>query len=310
METVIITGGTGLIGTHLSERLLENGYKVVALTRQIPRDDKRNPNIKYIKWDLEKDMPDNPAIREASHIIHLAGAGIFERRWTTAYKKTIFESRTKSSNMLIRYLQENNHNIKTFISSSAIGWYGDDNRKDTNIPFREDAPPGNSFLSGVCKQWEEIVWPASTIAIRLVILRTGIVISKRGGAFPKLTKPLQYKALLIPGTGNQIVSWIHINDLCSIFLSAIQNEKIQGVFNAVAPQPVSMQSLLVQTKEKQSKKTLLTFYLPARLLKIMLGERSIEILKSVTVSADKIKSVGFIFQYPSIKTALKEILSK
>lgn len=304
MGTILITGGTGLIGKVLSRLLIEKGHEVIILTRNTGSK-KEQPGLSYAAWDVNKGIIDASAIAKADHIIHLAGASVFEKRWTKSYKREIIDSRVKSGNLLVKYLAEKSNKVKTFISSSAIGWYGED--KNGSAPFVETDPADNGFLGDTCRQWEASVLPVKDLGIRLAIIRTGIVLSNEGGFLAPIQQGLKFGIAAITGHGRQMVSWIHADDLCRMFLFAIENTAMQGPRNGVAPHPVSMKELVLKEAQLIKGKFFIPFHVPAFLLKIVLGERSIEALKSATVSCRLIKSDGFHFVYPSIDAALQAL---
>ncbi len=304
MNTVLITGGTGLVGRTLSKLLAETGYKVIVLTRKIPSQSSPIPAISYAKWDIKKGYIDPIAIEQADCIIHLAGAGVMDHSWTEAYKKEILESRAASARLIIASLQKNSHQVKSVISASAIGWYG--KGKQAHI---EEEDADNSFLGKVCKEWEASMQPIQQMGIRLVTLRIGIVLSKEGGALKEFLKPLQFRVAAILGNGKQIISWIHIEDLCRLFLFAIENEKLKGIYNAVAPLPVSNKTLTITLAKKKEFSIYLPLHIPAFILKLLMGGRSIEILKSADISSKKIEATGFQFKFESIESALTNIVA-
>jgi uncharacterized protein (TIGR01777 family) len=305
METVLITGGTGLIGKSLGQALLDKGYKVIILSRQT--DNKTTiGNLSYANWNVEQQTIDKNAIATADHIIHLAGAGVAERRWTKKRKKEIADSRVNSSRLIVNALHSTANKIKTIVSASAIGWYGADPVIPNNKPFTEDATVSNDFLGNTCRQWEESIQPVSEQGKRLVILRTGIVLSRDGGALKEFLKPLRFSIAAVLGSGKQIISWIHIEDLVNMFIAAIENENMTGIYNAVAPGPVSNKELTLQLAKSRSK-YFISVHIPSFVLKLVLGEMSIEILKSTTVSSKKIQMAGFHFHYPEILPALKSL---
>ncbi|HMG82469.1 MAG TPA: TIGR01777 family oxidoreductase [Ferruginibacter sp.] len=309
MQTVLITGGTGLIGKELTKKLLEKGYKVIILTRKLPQNSAvLESNVSYAIWDIKKQTIDVAAMQKADHIIHLAGAGVVDKKWTAAYKKEIQDSRTKSSELLITTLKNNANKIKTIVSASAIGWYGPD-----AVPvkaFIETDKADTSFLGETCRLWEERITPVEQLGKRLVILRTGIVLSGEGGALAEFKKPLQYGVASILGNGKQVVSWLHIDDLCRLYIEAIENEQVRGIYNAVSPTPVTNATLTLTLAREMRGKFYIAAHVPKFVLQIMLGERSIEVLKSATVSSKKIQQAGFSFLYPTIESALRELVKK
>jgi uncharacterized protein (TIGR01777 family) len=312
METVIITGGTGLVGTALSKLLVQNGYTVVLLSRSIPAlaEDAPSGNvessaIRKAYWDPAKKQIDKPAIEQADYIINLAGAGVAEKRWTPARKKEILESRVQSGQLLVKALREIPNKVKSVINASAIGWYGADVKENNSVAFTEADPADNGFLGSACLQWEDSIKPVTELQKRLVILRIGIVLSNEGGALAEFKKPLRLGLAAILGNGRQIISWIHIDDLCRLFLYALKQQGLNGIYNAVAPEPVSNAVLTIQLAKKKNGRLFIPVKVPAIALKMILGEMSVEVLKSATVSSRRIESSGFKFLYPSINKALE-----
>jgi len=308
MPVVLISGGTGLIGSRLTHHLIERGYDIIILTQQKNRL-AENSKITYSYWNVEKEIIDKKAVLSADHIVHLAGAGVMDHKWTTDYKKKILESRTKSAELIVNCLKENEHHVKTFVSASAIGYYGADEkileRKDG---FIESDLPSRDFLGETCLLWEASVEPVTALGTRLVKLRTGIVLSKKGGALKEFKKPLRFGIATVFGNGKQIVSWIHIDDLSRMYSEAMENKYLHGSYNAVAPEPVSQKQLILLLANKMRNKFFTAVHIPVFILKLFLGKRSIEILKSATVSDRKIKATGFTFLYPSIESALNEVV--
>ncbi|MGB3154499.1 MAG: TIGR01777 family oxidoreductase, partial [Chitinophagaceae bacterium] len=232
-----------------------------------------------------------------------AGAGVADKRWTKKRKQEIVDSRVKSCKLLADSLKTIPNKVKAVVSASAIGWYGPDPTLPNPTPFVEGDPVDDSFLGSTCRQWEESIEPVTQSGKRLVKLRIGIVLSKDGGALKEFIKPLKFGVAAILGSGKQIISWIHINDLVRLFIMAMENETWQGTYNAVAPNPVSNKELTLQLA-KSRKKFFIPIHVPTFVLKIMLGEMSVEILKSATVSSKKIQEAGFQYTFPVIKDAL------
>ena len=310
METVLISGGTGLVGKGLTKHLTAKGYTVIILSRQLPADNGQlsESNISYAKWDVKTQQMDIEALQKADYIIHLAGAGVMEKKWTEEYKKEIVSSRTESAKLIVKSLKQNPNKVKAVISASAIGYYGED--KNTGKFFTEDDPADNNFLGETCKLWEESITPVTDLNKRLVKFRIGIVLSKNGGALKEFITPLKLGVAAILGNGKQMISWIHIDDLCRLFLFAVENEKMNGVYNAVAPAPVNNKILTLTLAKKMKRLFYIPFYIPVFILKIMLGDRSIEILKSATVSCKKVIAAGFDFKFENIEEALEDLEKK
>jgi len=305
MQTVLITGGTGMVGTSLTKLLLNKGYQVIVLTRQ-PRVS-NVPNLSYAVWEIAKGYIDPLAIGKADAIVHLAGAGVADKRWSKKRKQEIVDSRVMSGALLVKYLTAHTHQVKTVVAASAIGWYGPDTAESLMNGFTETDPVDGAFLGDTCKRWEDSVNQIETLGIRLVTLRIGIVLNKKGGALAEFIKPAQFGMATIFGNGKQMVSWIHHQDLCKMILFGIETASLKGVFNAVSPDPKRNKDLIIAITKK-----LRGFYIPipvpAFVLKIMLGEMSIEILKSAKVSSKKIQGAGFNFDYPTLHSALNDLL--
>lgn len=305
MQTILITGGTGLIGSALTSMLIREGYKVIVLTRK-PKPPVEN--LRYALWDVDKQSIDRNAIEEADHIVHLAGANVADKRWTARRKKEILQSRTKSGALLVQALKDHSNKVQSVISASAIGWYGPDPSIPNTHPFTEDHDAANDFLGATCRAWEDSIRPVQDLGKRLVFLRTGIVLSMEGGALKEFASPIKYGLATILGSGRQIISWIHIEDLCRMYLRAIRDKTMHGAYNGVAPTPVSNKDLVLQLARDSRGKIHLPVHVPAFALKLRLGEMSVEILKSATVSSRKIEATGFQFLYPSIKSAMHDLV--
>ena len=295
MVKVLITGGTGLIGKHLQQKLLEKNYEIAILTR--------NPTSKNeFQWDINEHYIDKKAFKNVTHIIHLAGAGIADKRWTATRKKELINSRVKSTNLLFNTVQKLETPIKSFISASAIGYYG---AVTSETIFTEEDFPGNDFISSVCSKWESSVHQFKQLDISTTIFRTGIVLSKKGGALEKMNTPL----LAVLGKGNQFMPWIHIEDLCNLYLKAIEDNSFIGIFNAVAPEHQTNKSF-TKVLGKSLKKIIIPINAPSFVLKIVLGEMANILLTGSRVSSEKATKLGFKFQFKTLEKALKNLLSK
>jgi uncharacterized protein len=302
MQKVLITGGTGLLGRSLASALTSRGYDVIILSRS-KGPVYTHPAIHYAQWDVAAGTIDDWAIAEADAIVHLAGAGVVAQKWTEAYKKEIVDSRTQSSALLCKALQKIPNDVHTIISASAIGWYGADKGGPA---FTENDPADSGFLGHTCKLWEESMAPAAGLGKRLITYRIGIVLSHLGGALSEFKKPLRKGIAAVLGNGEQVVSWIHVTDLCRMIIAALEEDKYRGCYNAVAPNPVSNKKLTLTLAEKMRGKKFWTIKVPPFLLKLIMGESSIEVLKSTTVSSKKIEAVGFQFTHKTIESAVAE----
>ena len=305
MQTILITGGTGMVGQSLTNVLLAKGYQVIVLTRQ--KKQSSRSHFSFAQWDLNKGWIDPAAIAAADYIIHLAGEGVADKRWTAARKKAILDSRVNSSALLVKALKENPNKVKAIVAASAIGWYGPDNEKSKESGFVETDVVDSSFLGDTCRQWEESMHPVKALGIRLVTIRIGIVFNKMGGALAEFMKPAKLGAAAILGDGQQMVSWIHQQDLNRLMLFALETEKVTGVYNAVAPDPVN-NAILTKAIASRFHTWAIPFHVPSFILKLMLGEMSVEVLKSAKVSASKILAAGFKFDYASMDEALDDLL--
>jgi len=304
METIGITGGTGFVGQHLIKLLTEKGYKVIIFTTGSLKKSSEN-QVAYASWDPKSAAIDEDALKGLDAMVHLAGAGIADKRWKPKRKLEITNSRVKGTEFIVGQLKAHARNCTTFIAASATGFYGPDNGRK---PFTEDATAYNDFLGNTCRLWEEQSFKAASFA-RTVILRFGIVLGKESGAFPKFMQPISMGVMPILGSGGQIMSWIEVDDLARMIVFALENEKVHGIYNAVAPHFNSLWQLM-HTLAKVKGGARIPFHVPSALLKILLGEMSVEILKSCTVSAHKIIDAGFTFQYPELEGAIKTILNK
>ncbi len=309
MPTVIITGGTGLLGKRLSAMLTAKNYDVFIFSHS-KKSGRTDSGAIIKRWDIDTGEIDNDAIAKADYVVHLAGANVAEKRWTKKRKQEIIDSRVKSSTLLVKAMQQVPNQILAVVSASAIGWYGEDSKRSKEKGFTEDAPPANDFLGETCRLWEESIEPVTALGKRLVKLRTGIVLSNDGGAFVEFKKPLKAGIASILGSGSQVVSWIHEEDMCRMYLYAIENNHLMGVYNAVAPSPVTNKELTLQLAKEMRGKAFLPVHVPRFALQLLLGEMSEEVLKSATVSAKKILQGDFHFLYPDLNAALKQLIEK
>ena len=306
MDSVIITGGTGLIGGALSRFLESRGFEVIILTRK-PREHRSNsPGITYAAWNPEEQTVNEEAFEKAKYVINLAGAGVADKPWTEKRKKEIVESRTKSSELLIRAMSRIPNQIVSVVSASAIGWY----KERSAGQSLETDPPDKGFLGETCRLWENSILPVQNLGKRLVILRTGIVLSNEGGAFPQFAKPVRYGIAGVIGEGRQIISWIHIEDICRIYSEAMINTKWLGVYNAVAPNPVSNKTFTLALAKKMKGSFYIQLPVPHFILRLLLGDRSEEVLKSSNISSGKLKETGFQFIYPTIDGAFQDLIAR
>jgi hypothetical protein len=307
MQNILITGGTGLVGNRLTEMLIAKGYTITILSRSKDLVS-NNSSIKYAYWNIDEQYIDANAIATASAIINLAGAGVADKRWTPQRKKEIVDSRVNAGRLLVNALQKLPNNITTVVSASAIGWYAP---QQNNVPkYQENQPSNTDFLGETCKQWEQSVHPISLTKKRLVKLRIGIVLSKNGGALKEFLKPIKFGIAAILGSGKQQISWIHIDDLCRMFIAALENENLNGVYNAVAPEVTTNSKLTLCLAKKLRGSFFIPIYVPKFILKLVVGEMSVEVLKSSNISCQKIHDTGFQFLFPSVQNVVENLLKK
>jgi len=297
-KNILLTGGTGLIGSALTEKLLAKGYAV----SQLSREPGKNPAVKTYLWDVAKGEIDPHCIDGIDTIVHLAGAGIAEKRWSKKRKKELIDSRTKSIGLIYDLIKHQPNQVKSIVSAAATGYYGD--RGDELLT--ETRTPGFDFLSTCCIDWEHAVDIGESLGLRVVKFRTGVVLDKNGGALPQLAKPVKLAAGAPLGSGKQWIPWIHHQDVIGIYLTGIENEELKGVYNMVAPNPVTNKQM-TQAIAKQLRRPLWLPKLPAFALKLAMGEMAEVVLGSDKVSSKKIEDAGYTFKYPEITGALKEI---
>ncbi len=298
----LLAGGSGMIGRQLSALLTKQNHKVAWLTRS-----KVSQGISYEQylWDINEKSIDINCLKGIDIIINLAGEGIADKRWTEERKKEIIESRVKSTALLFDLVKNNTNTVRKFISSSAIGFYSD--RGDDLMV--EECLPANDFLGKCCQLWENEVVKFKELKIPEVRIRTGVVLSLKGGALPKILAPAKFGFGAALGSGKQWMSWIHIDDLCKIFIYAAENEMVNGAFNAVAPRPVTNLQF-TKTMCEAIKKPFWMPNVPEFALKLAFGEMSLVVLGSTKCSAEKIEKADFNFQYPQLNLALKNLLGK
>ena len=295
MKNILITGGSGLVGKQLTSLLEQKGYKVAWLSR-------KPQQRSYFLWDVDKKELDPEALEWADAVVHLAGEGVAEKRWTAARKLAILRSRTESTALLYTAIQQATQKPSTFISASAVGFYG----FDTGAALvDENSPSGKDFLAEVVLAWEKEVKKIEALPLRCVILRIGIVLDAQGGALAEMLKPPVAAPL---GSGAQWMSWIHVEDLVHLFVFALEKTTLQGIYNAVGPHPATNQQL-TKVAAAAKGKSYLEIGVPGFALKLVLGEMAAMVLGGNRVSSQKIQKAGFEFEFPELKKALKVIFS-
>lgn len=300
-KTVLISGGNGTIGRRLSEALLQKGYAVHILSRKAHPS--TNDRIKPFVWNVDRNELDERCFEGVDTLIHLAGEGIVDKPWTKARKKAIIESRTKSIQLLYSRLKNSkNTSLKTVLSAAAVGYYSD--RGDEILD--ENSPAGKGFLAESCRMWEQAIDEGSALGLRIVKFRTGIVLDTAGGALGPLAFPVKYGLGSALGSGKQWISWIHWEDVVNMYVFALENEQIKGIYNMAAPAPATNIDF-TKALAKQFKKPLWLPAVPSFVLKLLLGERSATILGSTRVSVNNIQTAGFRFRFATLASALKNL---
>lgn len=297
---ILITGATGLIGSALVKKLQDKGHTVNILSR----DTSTLPN-EYL-WDVKKNFIEDDAFAGIDSIIHLAGATI-AKRWTNEYKKELTTSRVDSARLLKTYCEKHNIQLKSFISASGINYYG---TFTSNEILTEDMPIKKlDFLALLSKEWEEAAYKFSGIAERVICLRTAMVLAKEGGSFLPLKRITNLNLASAVGSGDQWMNWIHIDDLVDMYIAAVENENINGSYNAVADELVTNKAFMKALAQK-CKRMFLPIAVPELIMKLFLGEMSSIILEGSRAGNQKIKSKGFIFKYGMLGNAFDSLLEK
>lgn len=301
IKKVVITGGTGLVGKALTNLLLSNGYEVFVLTRNQKQATQKN-NFSF--WDVKNEIIDEQIIKTADYIVHLAGDGIADKRWTSSRKISILESRTKPLELIFKVLKNNSNQLKALISASGVGYYG---AITSDKVFTEEDLPATDFLGKTCVAWEKEVDKFNELGIRTVKLRTGIVLAKEGGALSKMTLPFKYSFGSVLGSGKQYMPWVSLSDLCQAYLFAIENNQLFGAYNTAVEDETNNASFSKSVARVLNKRIFLP-NVPAFVLKILLGEMAGIILNGSRVSNSKIKAEGFHFLHEDLDKCLEQEL--
>jgi uncharacterized protein len=300
MVRVLITGGTGLVGRELCKKLVEKGYEAGILSRKKEHD----VNYKTYYWDPGKNEIDKEAVESADYIIHLAGANLSNQRWTDERKRMIISSRIDTAELLYMKVSQSRNKPAAFISASAVNYYG---TITSDKIFSEDDPPGNDFLGETCRKWEESAMKFDKDGIRTVIIRTGVVLSSKGGALPRMMQPVTLGLGAPIGSGRQYMPWIHIDDICNIYIRAIEDAQMNGPFNGVAPDHITNKDFM-KTLARVNDKPFFAPNAPALALKIIYGKMADVVLKGSRVSSVRIRTAGYNFLYPELDKAVNDLL--
>ncbi len=296
---VLLTGASGLLGKAIKKRLEDEGHSVNILVRKINTASKND----YL-WDIQQNYIDEKAFDGIDSIVHLAGSSIFTR-WTQENKAEIISSRVDSAALLKQYVAKAGLCLKSYVSASGINYYG--SFTSDKILSENDGIIQNDFLSTVCDKWEQSADEFSEVSERVIKLRISPVFSKNGGSLEQLLKITNLNLASSLGSGNQWFPWIHINDLANLFVYAIENENIDGSYNAVADD-IPTNKELMKKLARAKKKLFIPISVPSFLLKLALGEMSEMLLQGTRASNEKIKKEGFVFQFSSLDKAISDLL--
>jgi uncharacterized protein (TIGR01777 family) len=300
--SVLISGGAGMVGRYLTSVLLSHGYKVSHLSRDV----NQFGVVRVFRWDPEKGILDPEYLKGTDYIIHLAGANIGDKPWTRKRRNEIFNSRVKSAELLHSTVTENGIKIKAFISASGTSYYG---HVTSDRIYSEEDPVGKGFLASLCSEWERAAGLFESSGIRTVNIRTAPVLEKSDSILSRLMKPARLGFVLRLGTEHQYMPWIHISDLCEIYLKAIEDNNLTGVYNAVAPQHVTHGEFMRILAEIMHRPLIIP-PVPAYVVKTVLGELADVILQGSRISSAKIEKAGYRFKFDNLRNALNDIIGK
>ena len=295
-KKVLIGGGSGLVGKRLNQLLEAKNYEVWILSRS----SKGKKNT--LEWDVKNQKLDHTAIESFEYVINLTGAGIVDEPWTDERKKEIIDSRVKSSELLAKAISQNSKKPTSFVSASAVGFYGFVTGEHI---FKETDAAGTDFLAETCELWEQSTNSIKKLGIPTSLIRIGIVLDKNGGALKEMAKPVKLFAAAALGTGKQYLPWVHVDDLCHLFIHAMEN-KLKGAYNAGAPNQVNNKTF-TKVLAKVLKRPFFLPNVPPFVMKLILGNRALLVLEGSRVSAEKIQKAGFKYEYSELEGALREI---
>ena len=299
-ESLLIAGGSGLVGQQLISRLKDR-YDISIMSRS----KKLKDSIQYHAWNIDQ-LEMNPEHIDVDHIINLTGAGIADKRWSDSRKKEIITSRVNSNKTLLKALESIRRKPKTFIAASAVGYYGNGGETifDENSPSKK-----NDFMSDCCIQWEDSSRLLKGAVERFAILRLGIVLSTRDGALSKMLPPTNFGLAPYFGHGSQFYSWIHIDDLCSIFENALSDNQYNGIINTVVPEPIRNKAFMHSLLSANGKKGLVS-PVPKWMMRIVFGEMADTILNSTRVVPKVLQKIGFQFKYGDLEKAIEDLIQR
>ena len=300
---VLVTGATGFVGKVLVKQLLKANHEVVVLTRNIAKAAiTLGSQCRYYQWDnTTNDLPPKEAFAGVDGVINLMGETI-SKRWDEAHKKRIYHSRIDSTRRMVEAMASLEVKPKAFVSTSAIGIYGDRGTEDVT----ENSTLGNDFLAKVCKDWENEANKAKNLGLRVAIIRVGVVLGDGGGALAKMLPIFRLGAGGPVGSGKQYMSWIHVSDLADMYIDALTDSAVSGVLNGTAPYPATNAEFSKQLGKALHRPAFAPA--PAFAMQLMFGEMSTILLEGQKVLPERFKEKGFRYNYPTLEIAIKESL--
>jgi uncharacterized protein (TIGR01777 family) len=302
MATILITGGTGMIGLRLAQMLKNQGHTLHLLSRTSKS---VKPYDAVFSWDVKKGNLDERSLDDVEVIVHLAGAGIADQRWTDERKSEILSSRVDSAKLILEALKRRKQSLTAFVSGSAIGWYG---AHTDSLIHNETEPAAFDFMGETCRKWEHVADLFQPVAERIVKVRTGVVFAKNAGALPKMAQPIKWYVGSPLGSGKQQIPWIHLDDICTIFSNAVSDSRYYGSINATATENCTNKEF-TKVLAKVLHRPMIPFHVPSFVIKTIFGEMAVVVLEGSRVSNHRIKQMGYSFQYPSLETAIRNILA-
>lgn len=300
MKRVLIAGGTGFAGEAIVRFFTQKGIKVAVLTRQ--KKTSNSPFVQFYEWDVMHGKIDLTAFEDVDTIINLTGANIGEKRWTAARKQEILNSRVLSTKLLYQTVKDHHFPIQTYVSSSAVGYYG---AVTTETIFTEKSPNATDFLGKVCKDWEKAANMFESLGSRVVVLRKGVIIGK-GGMYAKMAPLAQKGVNPCLGSGKNYLPWIDVEDLAKLYFYITQNKDIKGVYNAVSSEEITLKDFSSQILKSFQKTTFLPS-VPRFLIQLMFGEMAVMLLEGSRVSNTKLLDTGFKFDYEKISQSFERL---
>ncbi|MCS6976434.1 MAG: TIGR01777 family oxidoreductase [Gemmatales bacterium] len=304
---VFVAGGTGQIGGRLVEALRKRGDEVVVLSRNVAKArEKLGDGLTFVEGDAMQTGPWMDRVAGCQGVVNLVGEGIFARRWNDEFKKILRDSRIVSTTNIVTAIRKAEPKPAVLVQGSAVGYYG---FRDDDTELTESSPPADDFMARLCVDWEAAAKPVEEVGVRLVLLRTGVVLDPRGGALPKLLTPFKMYLFGGPvGSGRQWVPWIHWADEVGLILWALDNSQVRGPLNAVAPQPARNKEMMQAVGAAMNRPSF--WPTPGFMLRLGLGEVADVVVRGQKVIPRKALDLGYRFQFPEINAALRDLLSR